>query len=685
MEELEDVSPTEEVVGVTAQQNELFEQQRGELMQMFLKAETYLILLYPGPWRFKSFLRCFFGIGVFKLKTQAQTTSLSKTRVGKASCLVCELKDPAWFHQNSFRALHNQNRKSLAGRNLGTWRRQKLLWKVAHGKNWRYSLAAYQPLLPYRLFSGAPLDGQPNVHSLLLHHTCDHSDIIPGITCSHQTSVQQLKPLSQTTTYLRLNMSSGGAKLNTKNIQGDVILGLQKRVEAFLFFVLKDDRDSTTKFRQVLKASIVPLVTSTQGVTDSDAQIKSEKQKNPNVVLPITHLNIAFSARGLIKLGISVNDLPGQSSDAFHSTQRSDAITNLGDPMDLNTRGLKTWSPDYLRSELDGIILLTAPDNALLEKKLSDIQKILTGLTQFSFVRKGNVRPGEAANHEHFGYLDGISAPQIKGFNDDNGEGKNVGIVGPEVILLGQPGSQPPLTPSRAWMKDGSFLVIRELQQLVPEFDQFVVDLAQKSGVAPGLIGARIVGRWKSGAPVVLADQNDNPSLARSQAFDFSNDLQQHKCPYAAHVRKTNPRAGIEGADRNTAVNPHLIVRSGIPYGPELTEQEKQSKKTIHERGLLFVCYQSSIEAGFQRIQKFWSNDTTFPPNPLKVNPGFDLIIGQTSSMQPRTAQNIVPKGQTSASDPNSVVTAMRDFVVPKGGEYFFTPSIDALTNKLGA
>ena len=53
-----------------------------------------------------------------------------------------------------------------------------------------------------------------------------------------------------------------------------------------------------------------------------------------------------------------------------------------------------------------------------------------------------------------------------------------------------------------AWALDGSFLVFRYLSQLVPEFDTFL-----KKNPIPGvppefgseLLGARLVGRWKSG------------------------------------------------------------------------------------------------------------------------------------------------------------------------------------------
>ena len=48
---------------------------------------------------------------------------------------------------------------------------------------------------------------------------------------------------------------------------------------------------------------------------------------------------------------------------------------------------------------------------------------------------------------------------------------------------------------------------------------------------------------------------------------------------------------------------PHAITRRSIPFGPEVTDSERKNNKTERERGLAFVCYQSSIDNGFEFIQ----------------------------------------------------------------------------------
>ncbi|EEB99750.1 hypothetical protein MPER_00495, partial [Moniliophthora perniciosa FA553] len=103
-------------------------------------------------------------------------------------------------------------------------------------------------------------------------------------------------------------------------------------------------------------------------------------------------------------------------------------------------------------------------------------------------------------------------------------------VVDPGVILTAEAGDD---NNRPAWTKGGSFLAFRQLQQRVPEFNKFLVDNALS---VPGLtaqenaelLGARMVGRWKSGAPIDLAPLRDDPALAadphRNNFFNFDHD-----------------------------------------------------------------------------------------------------------------------------------------------------------------
>lgn len=110
------------------------------------------------------------------------------------------------------------------------------------------------------------------------------------------------------------------------------------------------------------------------------------------------------------------------------------------------------------------------------------------------------------------------------------------------------------------------------------------------------------------GAPLDLAPLQDDPVLAADPqrnndfSYGFPEDFNtQDRCPFAAHVRKTNPRDDLESLGIST--ENRRIIRRGIPFGPEVTPIEAQQGKTIQDRGLLFRCYQSVIPNGFQFIQ----------------------------------------------------------------------------------
>jgi hypothetical protein len=82
-----------------------------------------------------------------------------------------------------------------------------------------------------------------------------------------------------------------------------------------------------------------------------------------------------------------------------------------------------------------------------------------------------------------------------------------------------------------------------------------------------------------------------------TDAFTY-NPEDQTRCPYAAHIRKCGPRDDFPNYER------HLMMRRGIPYGPVTETNEKGAGVSQHDRGLLFVSYQSDITNGFRFVQK---------------------------------------------------------------------------------
>ncbi|CUA72643.1 Peroxidase 2 [Rhizoctonia solani] len=458
--------------------------------------------------------------------------------------------------------------------------------------------------------------------------------------------------------------------VDLRNVQGDIILGFPKKKEEFIFFVIQD-KDKFQKALGDLK------VTDTVDVIEARKKIQEKKLEQSGGLLPLSFLNVAFSKKGFKALGIQ-GDIGGGEKEPFDKGQYKSA-EKLGD---VGTGSGDDFVPDWenpFLHEVHGVFLVAGESWTSVNTKVQEVEAAFTDSFRVVYRLKGSVRPGDQKGHEHFGWLDGVSDPAVKGIVEPL-PGQRV--IPPGVILCGKT-RDPFLKDRPTWALEGSFLAFRQLEQLVPEFDKFLEDnpiifpgTSRKYGSE--LLGARLVGRWKSGAPVQLRPLYDDPALGKDEKRnnDFvypqdKGDAGQFECPYAAHIRKTNPRNDLDFLDPNDpgrAVEESSIIRTGIPYGPEMTLDEKQENETEFERGLAFVCYQSSLEKGFEFIQKSWANNPDFPIG-KDVQPGFDPIIGENHGL---------PRPTMGASD-GSHITLMRDFVVSRGGEYFFSPSIRAL------
>jgi Dyp-type peroxidase family len=227
-------------------------------------------------------------------------------------------------------------------------------------------------------------------------------------------------------------------------------------------------------------------------------------------------------------------------------------------------------------------------------------------------------------------------------------------------------------------------MVFRRLEQKVPEFRRFIAERAARLGMDPELLAARMVGRWKSGAPLELAPRHDNPALGaddnRNNDFAYGGDPFQRRCPYAAHIRKIYPR---DDAGSLAEAQRHRIIRAGIPFGPEVEPGETTTK---HSRGLMFVCYQTSIERQFEYIQRHYANNPDFVsgktrPGGGAVTPGYDPIIGEAAGNGPRVMDEPYPNYP--AGNRRTTLDMPKEFVELTAAAYFFMPSITALRTVL--
>jgi Dyp-type peroxidase family len=479
----------------------------------------------------------------------------------------------------------------------------------------------------------------------------------------------------------------GNPVLDLDDIQGDVLQGLQKNIENFLFFRIID----AALFKSVVRTHFTRRIVDARRVQQRQLVIDRRKQAGERNTESFSGLNLGFTRDGLDRL---LGAGRPQLDPAFErGADHPQTIAALNDPPK------SVWLARFVSERIDGVFLITGSDRPSVTFHADELLRLLGASVKVVCSELGNVRPGAQRRHEHFGFLDGVSQPGIRGLTRPSKpiyrphEGlPGQDLVWPGEFVFGYPGQHPddpikagPPPPMPApWMKNGSFMVFRRLEQKVPEFRRFVADRAVRLGLDRELLAARMVGRWKSGTPLELAPLGDNRALGgdanRNNDFGFADDPLQRRCPYAAHIRKVYRR---DDAGGEPEAQRHRIIRAGIAFGPEVMPGETT---TQHSRGLLFVCYQTAIERQFEFIQRRYANDPDFPaqkqrPGGGAVVPGFDPIIGQAAGSGGRTMDEPFPNYPS--GDRRSTLDLSDQFVNLTAAAYFFVPSITALRRVL--
>jgi len=502
--------------------------------------------------------------------------------------------------------------------------------------------------------------------------------------------------------------------LPVENIQGNVIPGFNKDFQALLFLKIVEGEEPN--FRRWLK-SLAPRITSLGKVLAFKRMLKEETEKQRGEPLPIkvTWINIAFSYSALRQLG-AIKD--ADFRDAAFKEGLWRRSESLGDPTGERAEDHRqNWVVGGQHNEADVVLIIASDDRYDLFDEVTWIETSIyaprtaggepdrSGV-QIIFKQYGANLPGTLAGHEHFGFRDGVSQPGLRGLLSkdpldvltprQNPEDPNQGKPGQDLLwpgefVFGYPGQdarkkvEEPGEISDAgppWAQDGSFLVFRRLRQDVGSFHEFLHDTAQGLKIDPGLFGAKCVGRWTSGAPILHAPEQDDAELAKDDLknndFEFrKEDRKGRVCPFASHIRKVYPRDDEKDLPakkqplNERITQTHRLLRRGIPYGAPSPSSPNAPLQDSVDRGLLFLAYQTSIEEQFEFVQKQANN-----PDFKERGAGYDPIIGQNGRSKKRERQfTLFVKGRKEPV----IVPINREWVIPTGGGYFFSPSIRAL------
>lgn len=335
----------------------------------------------------------------------------------------------------------------------------------------------------------------------------------------------------------------------------------------------------------------------------------------------------------------------------------------------LKDAPVTSWDPHF-QQPVHALLLLADDDVDRLDAEASSVVASLeaAGVTLLGKEPGAQQFNSRGAGVEHFGYVDGRSQPLLL---TEDVEHEQLIEDGTNLWDPAFPAEQVLVTSAGALL--GSFFVFRKLEQNVLGFkrkEEALADALGFHGDERELAGAMMVGRFEDGTPVVLRKEagigGDIPNN-----FNYADDAAAVKCPFHAHIRKTNPR-GSGGFEAPALERRHIMARRGITYGPR---EEGMCDRPEGGVGLLFAAYQASIENQFEFTQISWANSATFPAPGAQPQPGVDPVMGQGAT-PPNTQHTPQHWGDPATPKP---AQSFGEFVTMKGGEYFFAPVISTL------
>ena len=376
-----------------------------------------------------------------------------------------------------------------------------------------------------------------------------------------------------------------------------------------------------------------------------------------------TSLTVGFSYRGLEALGV-----PQTSLDSFAPEFREGMAARAALLGDVGESGPEHWEPPFGTADVHVAIAALSPDVARLEAAAAQARRAHAELPGLEVVWRQECYQ-LATGRTSFGFKDGIGQPTVEGSGRPSTSPRERPLKAGEIVL-GYPdetGELPPMPTPEVLGRNGTYVVLRKLHTKVAAYRRYLRERAA-SREDEALLGAKMVGRWQSGAPLALAPERDDAELGadprRNNDFLFADDPRGFKCPVGAHARRANPRDALE-EDGSVDVRLHRMIRRGTSYGPPLPEGTLEDDGA--DRGIVFVFAGAHLKRQFEFVKTQWLNDGIF--------------IGAPAERDPLVGPNDGSSGFTIPRRPiRRRLQDLPPFVVTRGGEYFFVPGLKAMT-----
>jgi deferrochelatase/peroxidase EfeB len=373
---------------------------------------------------------------------------------------------------------------------------------------------------------------------------------------------------------------------------------------------------------------------------------------------PSTALQVAFTVEGLKALGVPSEAIAGFAPEFLSGMSGDESRSRrLGD---LGKNAPSEWGWGRTDRIPHLAVMMYGQEGAMEACEVGF--KGPSWDTAFEVLER--LETSHLGDVEPFGFVDGISQPVIdweekRKIHGDQLQYSNVVSLGEFLLgysneyneytdrpLLdasskGAAGLLPALDqPQKKDLgRNGTYLVIRQLEQDVRGFWQFVDKAAEADPKKRKRIAEAMVGRALDGAPLVTVQDQAIPGIGKDEKdrnqFTYASDPNGDQCPFGAHIRRSNPRNAdfpnpVKGMIshllqtfnflrkniRDDLMSPtrfHRLLRRGREYGDRLTPEEAlQDVPDTSVHGLHFICINSNIARQFEFVQGAWLMSTKF-------------------------------------------------------------------------
>jgi Dyp-type peroxidase family len=374
---------------------------------------------------------------------------------------------------------------------------------------------------------------------------------------------------------------------------------------------------------------------------------------------PPAWLTVALTYQGLKALGV-----PEESLGSFAPEFREGMAARAAHLGDVGDSAPEHWEAPLGSPHVHIALATLAADQAALDDAVAKARAASDEFPGIEVIWRQDCYQ-LPTGRTSFGFKDGIGQPAVEGMPAQPGESP----IKAGEFILGYPdetGGMAPMPKPGVLGRNGTYVVFRKLHTRVAAYRRYLRERAADRR-AETLLGAKMVGRWPSGAPLALAPDADDPELGadpkRNNDFRYADDLRGLKCPAGAHARRANPRDALE-QEGSIDVRLHRMIRRGTSYGPPLPEGVLEDDGA--DRGIVFVFAGAHPARQFEFVKTQWLNDGVFIGAPRESDP----LVGPRAG----TGDFTVPR--------RPIRRRLHDlppFVVTRGGEYCFAPSLSAL------